>query len=145
MYMNLLGKPTDADLDTFPHVLLTVSHEWDPSVLDFTHPTTTGDPTWAPHPSNVVHMTPGLVNLAIFRGEFTTPSLILATPVFLNTNMLSRLNPLILRNSGPILAGSTNTPMRKPSTKATQRAVASARYPMRKHFKSRFPAFNIHR
>ena len=53
--------------------------------------------------------------------------------------MLSHLNPLTLRSSGPILAGSTNTPLRKPSTK--QWAVASTRYPMRKHFKSRFPAF----
>ena len=69
-------------------------------------------------PPNAVHMTPGLMNLAIFMGEFTTPSLIpLATPTLLNTNMLSKLNPLILRNSGPILAGSTNIPLRKPSTK----------------------------
>ena len=45
MYMNLLGKPTDADLNTLPHVLLTGPHEWDPSVLDCTHPTTAGDPT----------------------------------------------------------------------------------------------------
>ena len=43
MYMNLLGKPIDADLNTFPHVF--------PSVLDYTHPTTAGDPTWAPDPS----------------------------------------------------------------------------------------------
>ena len=40
MYMSLLGKATDADLNTFPHVLLTGPHEWDPSVLDYTHPTT---------------------------------------------------------------------------------------------------------
>ena len=51
MYMNLLGKPTDADLNTYPHVLLTGPHEWDPSVLDYTHPTTSGDPTWDPDPS----------------------------------------------------------------------------------------------
>ena len=69
-------------------------------------------------PPNTVHMTPGLMNLAILRGEFTTPSLIpLANPTLLNTNMLSNLNPLILKSSGPILAGSTNTPLRKPSTK----------------------------
>ena len=69
-------------------------------------------------PPNAVHMTPGLMNLAILRGEFTIPSLIpLASPTLLNTNMLSDLNPLLLRNSGPILPGSTNTPLRKPSTK----------------------------
>ena len=33
----------------------------------------------------------------------------------------------------------------KTFNKTTQWAVASTRYPMRKHFKSRFPAFNIPR
>ena len=42
MYMSLLGQPTDADLNTYPHVKLTGPHEWDPSVLDYTHPTTSG-------------------------------------------------------------------------------------------------------
>ena len=66
----------------------------------------------------MMHMTPGLMNLAILRGEFTTLSLIpLDNPALLNTGMLSKLNPLILKSSGPILAGSTNTPLRKPSTK----------------------------
>ena len=40
MCKNLLGQPTDADLDQLPHVLLTGPHEWDPSVLDYTHPAT---------------------------------------------------------------------------------------------------------
>ena len=30
MYMSILGKPTDQDLDQYPHVLLTSPHEWDP-------------------------------------------------------------------------------------------------------------------
>ena len=51
MYMSLLGQPTDPDLNTYPHVLLTGPNEWDPSVLDYTHTTTSGDPTWAPDPS----------------------------------------------------------------------------------------------
>ena len=32
MYMSLLGQPTDDDLNTYPHVLLTGPHEWDPSI-----------------------------------------------------------------------------------------------------------------
>ena len=48
MYMNLIGKPTDADLDKFPHVLLTGPHEWDPSVLHYTHPATAGNPSLGP-------------------------------------------------------------------------------------------------
>ena len=51
MYMNLLGKPTDADLNTFPNLLLTGPHEWEPSVPDYTHATRAGDPTSAPDPS----------------------------------------------------------------------------------------------
>ena len=113
MYMSLLGKPTDADLNTYPHVLLTGPHEWDPCVLDYTHPTTSGDPTWAPDPSLAVPMTPGLMILAILRGEFS----IHTSPTLLNINMLSPLNPLTLRDSGHILDGSTNTPLRKPFTK----------------------------
>ena len=76
MYMNLLGKPTDADLATFPHVLLTGPDEWDPSILDYTHPATAGDPTWPPITANAMHMTPGLMNLATLMGDFTTLSLI---------------------------------------------------------------------
>ena len=73
------------------------------------------------------------MNLAILRGEFSIPS----SPPLLTTNILSPLNPLTLRSSGLILAGSINTPLRKPSTKPLN--------VLRKHFKSRFPAFNIPR
>ena len=81
------------------------------------------------------------MNLAILRGEFSIP----LSPTFLSTTMLSPLNPLTLRSSGSILAGSTNTQLSKTFHKTTQWAVASTRYPMRKHFKSRFPVFNIPR
>ena len=113
MYMSLLGKPTDADLNTYPHVLLTGPHEWDPSVLDYTHPTTSGDPPGLQTLPSSVPMTPGLMNLEILRGEFSIHS----SPTLLNINMLSPLNPLTLRGSGHTLAGSTNTPLRKPFTK----------------------------
>ena len=43
MYMSLLGKPPDTDLNTYPHVLLTGRHEWDTSVLYYTLPITSGD------------------------------------------------------------------------------------------------------
>ena len=51
MNMSILGKPTDQDLNQYPHVLLTSPHEWDPSVLDYSHPNTDGYPSWAPDPS----------------------------------------------------------------------------------------------
>ena len=49
--MSILGKPTDKDLDEYPHVLLTSPHEWEPSVLDYSHPNTKGYPSWVPEPS----------------------------------------------------------------------------------------------
>ena len=35
MYLSILGKPTDKDLERYPAVHLTGPHEWDPSVLDY--------------------------------------------------------------------------------------------------------------
>ena len=118
MYVNLLGMPTDADLDKFPYVLLTGPHEWDPSVLDYTHPAPAGDPTWAPDPSQCNEHDPRINKFGHFEERvhhtLTHP---LADPTWLITNMLSKLNPLILTSSGPILDRSTNIPLRKPSTK----------------------------
>ena len=51
MYMSILGKPTDQDLDQYPHVLLTSPHEGDPSALDYSHPNSCEYPSWAPDPS----------------------------------------------------------------------------------------------
>ena len=50
MYLSILGKPTDTDLETYPTVHLTGHHEWDPSVLDYTHPSGDGGPPWSNDP-----------------------------------------------------------------------------------------------
>ena len=50
MYLSILGKPTDADLERYPAVHLTGPHEWDPSVLDYTHPSGDGEPAWSDDP-----------------------------------------------------------------------------------------------
>ena len=44
MFLSLLGKPTDEDLERYLAVHLIGPHEWDPSVLDFTHPSGDGEP-----------------------------------------------------------------------------------------------------
>ena len=43
MYLSLLGKHSDEDLERYPAVHLTGPHEWDPSVLDFSYPSGDGD------------------------------------------------------------------------------------------------------
>ena len=51
MYLSILGKPTDKDLERYPAVHLTGPHEWDLSVLDYTHPSGDGEPPWSNDPS----------------------------------------------------------------------------------------------
>ena len=119
MYMSLLGQPTDADLNTYPHMLLMIPMNgillfWTtPPPPPPPPPTTSGDPTWAPDPTLRSAHYPRMDDFGNLRGEFSIPS----SPPLLSTNMLSPLNPLTLRSPGLILAGSINTPLRKPSTK----------------------------
>ena len=48
-YATFLGKPTDQDMDTYPHVFFTSPDEWDPSVLDHDPPHLDGlDPSQVP-------------------------------------------------------------------------------------------------
>ena len=45
-YATSLGRPTDQDMDTYPHVFFTSADEWDPSVLDHDPPPLDGlDPS----------------------------------------------------------------------------------------------------
>ena len=50
MYLSILGKPTDKVLERYPAVNLTGPHEWDPSVLDYTHPSGDGQAPWSNAP-----------------------------------------------------------------------------------------------
>ena len=50
MYLPILGKPTDTDLERYPAVHFTGPHEWDPFVLDYTHPSGDGEPPWSNDP-----------------------------------------------------------------------------------------------
>ena len=50
MYLSLIGKPRDEDLERYAAVNLTGPHAWDPSVLDFTHPSGDGEPPWSNDP-----------------------------------------------------------------------------------------------
>ena len=47
MYLSLIRKPTDEDLERCPAVHLTGPHQWYPSVLDFTHPSGDREPPWS--------------------------------------------------------------------------------------------------
>ena len=74
MYMNLLGKLTDSDLDKYSHVHLTGPHEWDPSVLDYTHPPSSGGPAWTPNSSQLDQHAPRIDEYGNFKGESSKTS-----------------------------------------------------------------------
>ena len=131
MYMRLLGKPTYADLNTFPHVLLTGPHEWDPSVLDYTHPTTAGDPTWAPDPFQHGAHGPRIDEFGNFKGRVH------------HTLTHSPGNSHIAQHKHAITTQPIDFEKLRPYFGWVNKHTT--RYPMRKHFKSRFPAFNIPR
>ena len=141
MYISLLGKPTDADLNTYPHVLLTGPHEWDPSVLDYTHPTTSGDPTWAPDPSLLGAHDPRIDEFGNFKGRVHHT---LISPLAQHKHAITP-QPIDFERLRPYFGWVNKHTIEKTFHKTTQWTVASTRYPMRKHFKSRFPAFNIPR
>ena len=44
MYLSLLGKPSDEDLERYAAMHLTGPHECNPFVLDFTHSCGDGEP-----------------------------------------------------------------------------------------------------
>ena len=146
MYMNLLGKPTDADLNTYPHVLLTGPHEWDPSGLDYTHPTTSGDPTWAPDPSQCGAHDPRIDEFGNFKGR--VHHTLTHSPNISNIAQHKHAittQPIDFEKLRPYFGWVNKHTIKRPFLKTTQWAVASTRYPMRKHFKSRSQAFNIPR
>ena len=51
IYLSFFGKSSDEDLERYPAVHLTGPHEWDPSVLDLTYPSSDGEPPWSNDPT----------------------------------------------------------------------------------------------
>ena len=60
MYLSIMGKPTDEELLKYPSVHLTSIHEWDPSVLDYSHPEGDGEPLWACDPQHLDLLAPNI-------------------------------------------------------------------------------------
>ena len=68
MYLSILGKPTDEELVKYPSVHLTSIHEWDPSLLDYSHPECDGEPVWTIDPQHIDLLDPNFDMGCIPRG-----------------------------------------------------------------------------
>ena len=127
-------------------MLLTGPHEWDPSVLDYTHSPTSGDPTWAPDSSQRGAHDPRIDEFGNFKGR--VHHTLTHSPALSNIAQHKHAitaQPIDFEKLRPYFGWVNKHTIEKTFHKTTQWAVASTRYPMRKHFKSRFPAFNIPR
>ena len=126
MYLSIHGKPTDTDLERYPAVHLTGPHEWDPSVLDYTHPSGDGEPPWSNDPDERFAFDPNfdefgddtqraIQTLSILDNSSST--LTPCSTLMANQNVF-RTNQhdvsLTMKNSDLILVGSMWTLFRKP-------------------------------
>ena len=129
MYLSILGEPTDTDLERYLAVHLTWSHEWDPSVLDYTHPSGDGEPPWSNDPDERFAFDPNfdefghytqrsLQTLSILDDSSSTLtpfSTLMANQHVFRTNQHD-VSPetLTMKTSGLILVGSMWILFRKP-------------------------------
>ena len=145
-YMRILGKPTDQDLEQYAHVLLTSLHEWDPSVLDYAHPNTHEYPSWSPDLSDRDQHDPMIDECGNFQSRVVQTLSIISEEHITSVQKHVQQPTNIDYNKLKCYFGWVNAePIKKSFENSTQCAITSTRFPMRKHFKSSFPAFNIPR
>ena len=129
MYLFILGKSTDKDLERYPAVHLTGHHEWDPSVLDYTHPSGDGEPPWSNDPDERFAFDPNfdefgnytksaIQTLSILDDSSSTltpgPTFMTNQHVFRTFQHMSVMRPLTMKSSDLIMFGSMWILFRKP-------------------------------
>ena len=161
IYLSILGKQSEKDLERYPAVHLTGPHEWDPSVLDYTHPSGDGEPPWSNDPDERFAFDPNFDEF----GDYTQRAI--QTLILLDDSS-STLTPCStpMTNQHVFRANqhdvSPETPdyekfrpyfgwvnvdtVQKTMEQSTQWGVSLPNtFPMKRHLKSRNPALNIPR
>ena len=161
MYLFIVGKPTDRDLERYPAVHLTGSHEWDPSVLDYTHPSGDGEPPWSNDSDERSAFDPNFDEF----GDYTQRAIqtlsvlddssftLTPCPTFMANQHEFRTYQHTVNHEAPDYEKfrpyfgwvSVDT-VQKTMEQSTQWGVSLPNtFPMKKHLKSRNPALNIPR
>ena len=161
MYLSILGKPTDKDFERYPAVHLTGPHEWDPSVLDYTHPSGDGEPPWSNDPDERSTFDPNFDEF----GDYTqraiqtlsilddSSSTLTPCPTFMANQHDFRTYQHAVNHEAPDYEkfrpyfGWVNVDtVQKTMEQSTQWGVSLPNtFPMKRHLKSRNPALNIPR
>ena len=156
-YATSLGRPTDQDMDTYPHVFFTSPDEWDPSVLDHDPPhldgldpsqvsdQTFGDPMFDAYGdfneriianlNILLDAPPGDCGSYTPTSSVTTVNLHQSSPQEPDWNAL---RPFFAWTSPSSIKDTFNVTTRHGTAPHTQDYI-------KKHFKSRNPVFNIPR
>ena len=156
-YATSLGRPTDQDMDTYPHVFFTSPDEWDPSVLDHDPPHLDGlDPSQVPDQPFGDPMFDAygdfneriIANLNIFLdappedcGSYTSTSYVSTAKLHQRSPQepdWNALRPFFAWTSPSSIKDTFNVTTRHGTAPHTQEYI-------KKHFKSRNPVFNIPR
>ena len=161
MYLSLLGKPTDQDLERYPAVHLTGPHEWDPSVLDYTHPSGDGEPPWSNDPDERCAFDPNFdefgdyTQRAIQTLSILDDSSSTLTPcsTYIANQHDFRTYQCAVKHEAPDFEkfrpyfGCVNVDtVQKTMEQSTQWGVSLPNtFPMKRHLKSRNPALNVPR
>ena len=161
IYLSILGKPTDKDLKRYPAVHLTGPHEWDPFVLDYTHPSGDGEPPWSNDSDERSAFDPNFDEF----GDYTqraiqtlsilddSSSTLPPCPTFMANQHEFRTYQHAVNHEAPDYEkfrpyfGWVNVDtVQKTMEQSTQWGVSLPNtFPMKKHLKSRNPALNIPR
>ena len=156
-YATSLGRPTDQDMDTYPHVFFTSPDEWDPLVLDHDPPHLDGlDPSQVPDQPFGDPMFDAygdfneriIANLNILLdappedcGSYTSTSYVSTTKLHQGSPQepdWNALRPFFAWTSPSSIKDTFNVTTRHGTAPHTQDYI-------KKHFKSRNPVFNIPR
>ena len=156
-YATSLGRPTDQDMDPYPHVFFTSPDEWDPSVLDHDPPHLDGlDPSQVPDQPFGDPMFDAygdfneriITNLNILLdappedcGSYTEISSVLTANLHHSTPQEHDWNALL-----PFFAWTSPSSIKDTVNVTTRHGTAPHTQDyIKKHFKSRNPVFNIPR
>ena len=112
--------------------------------MDYSHPNTHGYPSWAPDPSGRDQHDPRIDECGyIHTRTIHTLSIVSDKPTISIKNHDQQSTTIDYDKLKPYFCSVNAETIKKTFENSTQWAVTSTRFPMRKHFKSRFPAFNI--
>ena len=158
MYLSIMGKPTDEELHKYPSVHLTSIHEWDPSVLDYSHPESDGEPLWACDPQHLDLLDPNfdahglytkraINTLSSHAGVQQPPPMAISSSKSPIQACKHKIKPVIpeFDKYRPYFGWVNADTIRDTFKHTTQWGASVGTFPMKKHLKSRNPALNIPR